>query len=335
MPKVNGKKFAYTPEGKAEAAAYAQKTGAPFQMRAKGFNNSPMQKNFGDSLAINKKLDKDSMSGGLTGQPSGETGKLGHGPIMKKTSSPMKKGGTSPTPAKSKGGTKPAPKLTKFNTGVQKAAKNIGSNFKADVNKFASKIGLKKRTGSIGDKMKQKYSGAAQRAGKVARPGESQHQFKTRTRKSTPKASSTPSTNAFNFKRKPLTLGGKPRKKLGSGILKTPKLKTPKITPFNPGGKWTPPKLEKPKIKKSKLSLSTANTKPRGKVKSAKSFTNTSVPMRNAKVDHDKNLKNLKVGSVARSNYYKKHNLKDDKTSKVNFLSISNKIKKSKFIKEI
>jgi hypothetical protein len=75
MPTVKGKKFDYTPEGKAEAAAYAQEHGAPFQMKAKAWNNSPMQKNWGDQLAINKKLDKDSGTG-KTGQP---------GPIQKKT----------------------------------------------------------------------------------------------------------------------------------------------------------------------------------------------------------------------------------------------------------
>ena len=108
MPNVGGKKFAYTPEGEAAAAEYAQQTGAPFQMRAKAFNNSPMQKNFGKDLAINKKLDKDSMSGGLTGQPSGETGKLGHGPILKK-----------------KGGIKSTPKFDKFKADFGKFTKEI------------------------------------------------------------------------------------------------------------------------------------------------------------------------------------------------------------------
>ena len=71
---------------------------SPFQMKAKGFNNSPMQKNFGSQLAMNKGLDNSSvkdgrakssalqvkmdtkklsradMEGGLTGAPS--TGEL-------------------------------------------------------------------------------------------------------------------------------------------------------------------------------------------------------------------------------------------------------------------
>lgn len=89
MPNVGGKKFAYTPEGEAAAAEYAQQTGAPFQMRAKGFNNSPMQKNFTESikvnetgdLALNKKLDKNDTEGGLTGGPN--MGKL-DGPLQKK-----------------------------------------------------------------------------------------------------------------------------------------------------------------------------------------------------------------------------------------------------------
>jgi hypothetical protein len=70
MPDVGGKKFAYTPEGEAAAAEYAEQIGAPFQMRAKGFNNSPMQKNFGPDLALNKKLDKNDTEGGLTGGPN-------------------------------------------------------------------------------------------------------------------------------------------------------------------------------------------------------------------------------------------------------------------------
>ena len=44
--------------------------------------------------------------------------------------------------------------------------------------------GLKaKKTGNIGEEMKSKYSGEAQRADKVARPGESEYQFRVRTRK--------------------------------------------------------------------------------------------------------------------------------------------------------
>ena len=57
-----------------------------FKMRAGKMG--PMQKNFGASLAINKKLDKDNMAGGLTGKPS--TGEL-DGPLAKK------KGGIAPT----------------------------------------------------------------------------------------------------------------------------------------------------------------------------------------------------------------------------------------------
>ena len=195
MPKVKGKKFPYTPEGEAAAAEYAQKTGGPFQMRAKGFNNSPMQKNFGSSLAINKKLDNDggtgktgqpgpimkkidvtskleksNMEGGLTGKPG--IGKL-DGPMKKK----MGKNAMKPT----------GPKLNTLNTRVQTAGKKFGSDVKTGIAKAASKIGLKK-SGNIGAKLKNKYSSSAQRANKVAKPGESQFQFKNRTRKSTPKA---------------------------------------------------------------------------------------------------------------------------------------------------
>jgi len=59
-----------------------------FKMKASGHKNSPMQKNFGKDLAINKKLDKDNMAGGLTGKPS--TGEL-NGPLQKK------KGGSKPS----------------------------------------------------------------------------------------------------------------------------------------------------------------------------------------------------------------------------------------------
>ena len=188
MPNVGGKKFAYTPEGEAAAAEYAQQTGAPFQMRAKAFNNSPMQKNFGSELAINKKLDKDSGTG-ATGQP---------GPVLKKLDTTSKlsrkdmEGGMTGKPStgeldgplrKTKSN---MAGINKANTNLQTQFKKTGGDIKTGIAKVAKTVGLKKRTGSIGDKMKQKYSGAAQRAGKVARPGESQHQFKTRTRK--PKA---------------------------------------------------------------------------------------------------------------------------------------------------
>jgi len=78
MPNVGGKTFEYSPEGEAAASEYAQQTGTPFQMKAKGYKNSPMQKNFGPDLAINKKLDKNDTKGGLTGKPS--LGKL-DGPL--------------------------------------------------------------------------------------------------------------------------------------------------------------------------------------------------------------------------------------------------------------
>lgn len=227
MPNVKGKKFPYTQEGKAAAAQYAQQHGAPFQMKAKGYNNSPMQKNFGKDLALNKEMDKSSledgrakssalqkrldttsklsrkdMEGGLTGKPS--TGKL-DGP-MRKSKSNMG--------AVSKLG------------GVGGKNSGIGM-LKSKMAKGAKKIGLKK-TGNIGAKLKQKYSGAAQRAGKVAKAGESQHQFKTRTRK--PKAKAATMAKAAisgKFKKSALspTVGG----------MKTPKLKATKGGLYKPG----------------------------------------------------------------------------------------------------
>ena len=106
-------------------------------------------------------------------------------------------------------------------SGSKKAGrKSIGSRIKTGVDKIASEIGLKKRTGSIGDKMKQKYSGAAQRAGKVAKPGESQHQFKTRTRKSTPKVKKISDVpGAFSTKIK-----------LGGGVVPNQKIMSTKVT---------------------------------------------------------------------------------------------------------
>ena len=95
---------------------------SPFKMKASKYGNSPMQKNFGEHLAINKKIDANAnhgrpgqpspmkfydevnsdvnklnrvdMEGGLTGAPS--TGRLDGpmeegGPMMKK--SPIRKNG--------------------------------------------------------------------------------------------------------------------------------------------------------------------------------------------------------------------------------------------------
>ena len=68
----------------------------------------PMQKNFGSELAINKKLDKKSMEGGMTGQP----GKTLDGPLAKK------KGGIAPT--------------NKTATTRKKNANKLGGNAKRD-----------------------------------------------------------------------------------------------------------------------------------------------------------------------------------------------------------
>ena len=70
-----------------------------------------------------------------------------------------------------------------------------GFNMKSSPTKLFSNLfkGLKaKKTGNIGEEMKSKYSGEAQRADKVARPGESEYQFKVRTRKSRSKKTDKP-----------------------------------------------------------------------------------------------------------------------------------------------
>jgi hypothetical protein len=119
--------------------------GSPYKMKAGKMG--PMQKNFGPELAINKKLDKNSMAGGLTGQPSGETGKLGHGPIMKK------KGGQTPTPTVTKVKTpkvkksifkKPTPEQQAKRDKLKNDVKSFGKGLKkagSDVNKKLQKAG--------------------------------------------------------------------------------------------------------------------------------------------------------------------------------------------------
>ena len=115
--------------------------GSPYKMKAGKMG--PMQKNFQGDLAINKKLDKSSMAGGLTGAPS--TGEL-DGPMKKK------KGGN--------GG---------LNKKIQTTARNIGKNAKVDATKFANKIGLKKTSVA---KQKAKKS--------LRKPGESSFQANKR-----------------------------------------------------------------------------------------------------------------------------------------------------------
>lgn len=237
---------------------------SPFKMKASKYGNSPMQKNFGEHLAINKRIDADAnhskpgqpspmkfynevnsdvnklnrvdMEGGLTGAPS--TGRLDGpmeegGPMMKKSPMRKGKGNMGAINQASKAGIKPGGPMSgigmlksginKANTRVQSQGKRMGAQVKGLVDKGAKNIGLKK-TGNIGAKLKQKYSGTAQRAGKVAKPGESQHKFKTRTRK-------------------PKTSGPKVMLTIAS-IAPTPK------SGFKPGGA----KLNTPKFKPSILS---------------------------------------------------------------------------------
>ena len=128
---------------------------SPFKMKAAKYNNSPMQKNFGEHLAMNKKIDADAnhskpgqpspmrlydevnsdvnklnrvdMEGGLTGAPS--TGMLDGpmeegGPMMMKKQSPMKmKGKKSPMKMKAE---KSPMRKGKGNMGAISQAKKAG-----------------------------------------------------------------------------------------------------------------------------------------------------------------------------------------------------------------
>ena len=148
-----------------------------FKMKA--YKTGPMQKNFGKDLAINKKLDKDSMSGGLTGQP----GKELDGPMAKKFSlfkkatpeQQAKRDKLTSDVKKFGGGIKKA--VNRVNKKVQTTAKNVKNNAKVDLNKFASKIGLKKTN------LNKKRAEKAKR-----KAGESQYQANIRIRKEKRKA---------------------------------------------------------------------------------------------------------------------------------------------------
>ena len=173
MPNVKGKKFPYTPEGEAAAEEYAAKTGSPFMMKAKKYGNSPMRKNFGSSLAVNKVLDKDNMQGGLTGKPSGKTGKLGHGPILKK------KGGGAALKFRED--------VNKLDKKIQTGAAKVGSKFKKSVGNLAKSLKVKS-TGNIGDKVARKYgTGDYKSGGSKAHlsmnPGESKYKYNVRMKK--------------------------------------------------------------------------------------------------------------------------------------------------------
>ncbi len=94
-----------------------------FKLKASKYGG-PMQKNFGKHLAINKKLDKDSMSGGLTGQP----GKELDGPMAKKFRLFKK-----PTAEQQAKRDKLKSDVRKFTGGIRKAG--------SDVNKKLQKAG--------------------------------------------------------------------------------------------------------------------------------------------------------------------------------------------------
>tara|TARA_R110001592_G_scaffold5860_1_gene31938 strand:+ start:598 stop:1104 length:507 start_codon:yes stop_codon:yes gene_type:complete len=83
-------------------------------------------------------------------------------------------------------------------------------------------------------------------------------------------------------------------------------------------------------IKKSNpRKVTTVNTEKTSKAK--KSADNSVGVKKTDKVDHNKNLKGLKSGSYERMNYYNKHKLKHDKTSKLDIVKNSTyNIKKKK-----
>jgi len=75
--------------------------------------------------------------------------------------------------------------------------------------------------------------------------------------------------------------------------------------------------------------VTTVDTEKTSKAK--KSADNSVGVKRTDKVDHNKNLKGLKSGSYERMNYYNKHKLKHDKTSKLDIVKNSTyNIKKRK-----
>lgn len=148
--------------------------GSPYKMKAGKMG--PMQKNFGSELAINKKLDKSSMEGGMTGQP----GKTLDGPLKSIFKEPTaaqqaKRDKLKGDVKKFGGGIKKA--VNSVNKKVQTTAKNVKNNAKVDLNKFASKIGLKKTS------LKKTRAEKAKR-----KAGESQYQANIRIRKEKRKA---------------------------------------------------------------------------------------------------------------------------------------------------
>lgn len=129
-----------------------------FKMKASKYGG-PMQKNFGKHLAINKKLDKDSMSGGLTGQP----GKELDGPMAKKFRLFKK-----PTAAQQAKRDKLKSDVKKFTGGIKKAGSDVNKKLQKAGNYLSAKSIKARRAARIAAKnatktktKKKKSTGAA------------------------------------------------------------------------------------------------------------------------------------------------------------------------------
>jgi len=123
-----------------------------FKMKASKYGG-PMQKNFGKHLAINKKLDKDSMSGGLTGQP----GKELNGPMAKKFRL-FKKA----TPEQQAKRDKLKNDVKAFGKGIKKAGSDVNKKLQKAGNYMSAKSIKARRAARIAAKnTKKKTTGAA------------------------------------------------------------------------------------------------------------------------------------------------------------------------------
>ena len=122
-----------------------------FKMKASKYGG-PMPKNFGKHLAINKKLDKDSMSGGLTGQP----GKELDGPMAKKFRL-FKKA----TPEQQAKRDKLKSDVKKFGKGIKKAGSDVNKKLQKAGNYLSAKSIKARRAAKIAAKNAKKKSTSA------------------------------------------------------------------------------------------------------------------------------------------------------------------------------
>ena len=164
--------------------------GSPYKMKAGKMG--PMQKNFGSELAINKKLDKKSMEGGMTGQP----GNTLDGPLAKK----------SPMYARGKNAVKPTNK-----TATTKKVGASRDSMLSDTNNDGNMI-----TRGFAKAKANRKAATAKRAAKKARPTSLTPKFKKIDTKLT---------------RKPVTLSGNKVKKNKLAIT-NPKPKPTKKTGY-------------------------------------------------------------------------------------------------------